>query len=93
MCEGYAPYWSQDNRFPRWVFCYGCTIALRAFFVRRHKARRMRHASSSPKALTISRIRQGRARHMLGRGRPPLYAHDLDRSERSSQLPPPSRTQ
>ena len=61
-------------------------------FVRRHMARRMPQASSSLKALTITRLRQGRTRHMLGRTRPPLYAPGLDRSERSSTLPhPPSK--
>ena len=53
-------------------------------FVRRHMARRVPQASSSLKALTITRFRQGRTRHMLGRTRPPLYAPGLDRSERSS---------
>ncbi len=55
-------------------------------------ARRMPQASSSLKALTITRPRQGRTRHMLGRERPPLYAPCLDRSERSSPLlHPPSK--
>ena len=58
-------------------------------FVRRHMARRVPQASSSLKALTITRFRQGRTRHMLGRTRPPLYAPGLDRSERSSTLPHP----